>query len=141
MHQPSVPTETNEAGAAGAPKPEQTGGRGSRRAEKSEPSVDWAAMRGRVVGLLAGIVRWVGLLFALILVGHIIFVIGDANPDNSIVAWAAERSEGLALGFHDLFQPDDPKLTVLINFGIAAIFWLVVSSILSKVIRRVGGGA
>ncbi|WP_425468482.1 hypothetical protein [Prauserella rugosa] len=98
-------------------------------------------MRERAVGLLAGIVRWAGLIFALILVGHIIFVIGEANPDNSIVSWAADWSEGLALGFHDLFQPTDPKLSVLINYGIAAIFWLVVSSIVAKVIRRVGGGS
>ncbi|KMS92762.1 hypothetical protein ACZ91_02465 [Streptomyces regensis] len=136
--QPSVPTETNEA--TQQPR-ENTTGQGSRRAEKKSPSVDWSAIRERAVGLLAGIVRWAGLIFALILVGHIIFVIGEANPDNSIVSWAADWSEGLALGFHDLFQPTDPKLSVLINYGIAAIFWLVVSSIVAKVIRRVGGGS
>src|SRR5690606_24408800 len=87
--QPSVPTETNEA--TQQPR-ENTTGQGSRRAEKKSPSVDWSAIRERAVGLLAGIVRWAGLIFALILVGHIIFVIGEANPDNSIVSWAADWS-------------------------------------------------
>lgn len=137
VHQPSVPTETNETGAGQSR--ESANSQGGRRAERKRPAVNWTAIRERGVGLLAGIVRWVGLIFAVILVGHIIFVIGEANPDNSIVSWAADWSEGLALGFHDLFQPQDPKLLVLINYGIAAIFWLVVSAIIAKVIRRVGG--
>jgi hypothetical protein len=35
-------------------------------------------------------------------------------------------------------MPTDPKLSVLVNYGIAAIFWLVVSAIVAKVIRRLG---
>ncbi|MFF5991064.1 hypothetical protein [Prauserella flavalba] len=114
-------------------------------ADEQEPApkrkTDWKAVRDQVVGLLAGVVRWVGLLFALVLVLHVIFVIGEANPDNGIVSWVADWSEGLSLGFKDLFTPDDPKLAVLVNYGIAAIFWLVVSSIVARIIRRVGGAS
>ncbi|MCP2181701.1 hypothetical protein LY12_002978 [Prauserella alba] len=153
VHQPSAPETTS--GGSGAPQaaaqsgtPDAANGKvtgqtgGSRRAQREakEPSVDWKAVRERGVGLLAGIVRWVGLAFALVLVLHVVFVIGEANPENGIVQWVADTSENLAVGFHDLFQPADPKLLVLINYGIAAIFWLVVSSIVAKVIRRVGGG-
>lgn len=106
---------------------------------KPRRSVDWKAVKDQVVGLLAGIVRWLGLIFALVLVLHIVFVIGEANAENSIVSWAADWSDGLSLGFHDLFQPSDPKLSVLVNYGIAAIFWLVASSIAARIIRRVGG--
>lgn len=111
----------------GEPKP------GTRR------SPDWRAGKDRVVGLLAGTVRWLGLLFASVLVLHVVFVVGEANVDNGIVSWASDWSDGLALGFHDLFQPSDPKLLVLVNYGIAAAFWLVVSSVAAKLIRRVGG--
>ncbi|WP_199429945.1 hypothetical protein [Qaidamihabitans albus] len=100
---------------------------------------DWGKVKDQVVGLLAGIVRWVGLIFALILVMHVIFVIGEANPDNGIVSFVENWSDALSLGFQDLFTPEDPKLKVLINFGIAALFWMVVSSILARIIRRVGG--
>ncbi len=68
-------------------------------------------------------------------------MVGEANVDNSIVSWVGSTADGLTLGFQDLFTPDDPKLSVLINYGIAAIFWLVVSAIIAKVIRRVGGSS
>jgi len=109
------------------------------RQPRAKRQVDWGRVRDQAVGLLAGVVRWVGLIFALILVLHVIFVIGGANPDNGIVSFVRDWSDGLALGFTDLFEPEDEKLRVLVNFGIAAIFWLVVSSIVTRIIRRIGG--
>ncbi|GAB3582141.1 hypothetical protein GCM10027445_55040 [Amycolatopsis endophytica] len=106
---------------------------------RARRQVNWARAKDQVVGLLAGIVRWVGLIFALILVLHVIFVVGGANPDNGIVSFVRDWSDGLALGFKDLFEPADEKLRILVNYGIAAIFWLVVSSIVTRIIRRVGG--
>ncbi|WP_326945028.1 MULTISPECIES: hypothetical protein [unclassified Amycolatopsis] len=103
--------------------------------------VDWRRAGGKVANAVASIVRWVGLVFAAILVIHVIFTVGSANPDNGIVSFVHSWADGLALGFSDLFTPTDAKLRVLVNFGIAAIFWLVVSGILAKVIRRVGGGS
>jgi hypothetical protein len=69
---------------------------------------------------------------------HIIFVIGDANAANGIVSFVKGWAESLSLSFKNLFMPTDPKLSVLVNYGIAAIFWLVVSAIVAKVIRRLG---
>ncbi|WP_439384366.1 hypothetical protein [Amycolatopsis lexingtonensis] len=103
--------------------------------------VDWRRTGGRVASVVASIVRWVGLVFAAILVIHVIFTVGSANPDNGIVSFVKSWADGLALGFSDLFTPSDGKLRVLVNYGIAAIFWLVVSGILAKVIRRVGGAS
>jgi hypothetical protein len=115
---------------------EETPARASRRA-----AVDWRRTSGRVASVVASIVRWVGLVFAAILVIHVIFTVGSANPDNGIVSFIRSWADGLALGFSDLFTPGDAKLRVLVNYGIAAIFWLVVSGILAKVIRRVGGAS
>jgi hypothetical protein len=106
-------------------------------AERRE--VDWRKHKDRTVSFLAGLVRWIGLIFAAFLVLYVIFVIGDANQANGIVSFVKSWAESVSLGFKDLFQPSDPKLSVLVNYGIAAIFWLVVSGILAKVIRRVGG--
>lgn len=113
-----------------------------RAAEPAKPgksATDWRAMADRVVGLLAGTVRWVGLAFALTLVVHVVFVIGEANQANSIVSFVSDTSDTLAMGFTDLFTPDDPKLAVLVNYGIAALFWIVVSALVARIIRRVGG--
>jgi hypothetical protein len=81
----------------------------------------------------------VGLIFAVILVLHIIFTVGSANADNGIVSWVHSWADGLSIGFKDLFEPNDAKLRVLVNYGIAAVFWLIVSAIAAKLIRRIGG--
>jgi hypothetical protein len=102
------------------------------------PEFDWGKTRERAASALSGLVRWIGLVFAAFLVLHIIFVIGDANAANGIVSFVKGWAESLSLSFKNLFMPTDPKLSVLVNYGIAAIFWLVVSAIVAKVIRRLG---
>ncbi|MGH3468372.1 MAG: hypothetical protein ACRDQF_11645 [Thermocrispum sp.] len=124
-------TEKPESEEAPAPAP-----------APAKREVDWGEAKDRFVGLLAGLVRWVCLIFALILVLHIVFVVADANEDNGIVEFAETWADRLSLGLSDLFLSapgDDPKARVLVNYGIAAIVWLVISSVGSKLIRRVGG--
>jgi hypothetical protein len=104
-------------------------------------AVDWRGAGGKVASVVASVVRWVGLIFAALLAIHVVFTVGSANPDNGIVSFVKSWADSLALGFSDLFTPSDEKLRVLVNYGIAAIFWLVVSGILAKIIRRVGGAA
>ncbi|GAA3559199.1 hypothetical protein GCM10022222_48590 [Amycolatopsis ultiminotia] len=101
--------------------------------------VDWRRTREQAFSFVASLVRWIGLIFAAILVLHVIFVIGSANPANGIVSFVHSWADGLSLGFRDLFTPDDEKLRVLVNYGIAAIFWLIVSAILARILRRIGG--
>ncbi|MGX7823496.1 hypothetical protein ACTG9Q_00205 [Actinokineospora sp. 24-640] len=92
--------------------------------------------RARVVGVLAGVVRWVGLLIALVLVVHVVLVMGNANPDNPITGVVADLAVPLSLAFKSLFTPEDAKLGLLINYSIATVFWLVVSSVATRLIRR-----
>lgn len=92
--------------------------------------------RARVAGVLAGVVRWVGLLIALVLVVHVVLVMGNANPDNPITGFVATLAEPLSLAFKSLFTPEDAKLGLLINYSIATVFWLVVSSVATRLIRR-----
>jgi hypothetical protein len=99
---------------------------------------DPAAVREKAVGLLAGVVGWVGRLIALVLVLHVVLVMGNANPDNPIASFVRGLAEPLALAFKTLFTPEDDKLGLLINYGLAAVFWLVVSSVVVRLIRRLG---
>ena len=43
------------------------------------PDVDWRRIKDSGVGLVAGVVRWVGLVFAVVLVLHVIFTVGSAK--------------------------------------------------------------
>jgi hypothetical protein len=93
-------------------------------------------MRTRVVGIAATIVSWVGLALAVVLVVHVVLTVGGANPDNPITSTVKAVAEPLALAFKDLFTPSDAKLRVLVNFGLAALFWLAVRAIVVKLVRR-----
>jgi len=92
--------------------------------------------RSGVVGVLATVARWIGLVFALILAVHVLLAMGDANPDNGITRFFATTADWVVLAFKNLFTPENAKLRVLVNYGLAALFWLVVSAVLSRLIRR-----
>jgi hypothetical protein len=94
------------------------------------------AIRTSALNVLAGLVRWVGLVVVVILVVRVLLTVGGANPDNGITQFVTTWSDPLAWGFKNLFTPTDAKLRVLVNYGIAALCWLVVSSILARIIRR-----
>lgn len=108
-----------------------------RDTEERKPRRSAGEVRALVVGIVAGVVRWIGLLIALILVIHVILTVGGANPSNGITGFFRSWADTFVLGFQDLFVfKEDAKAQVLVNYGVAAIFWLVVSSIVTRLIRR-----
>jgi hypothetical protein len=82
------------------------------------------------------IVFLAALVIALILVAHIVFFALGANPANDIVRTVADWAGWLATWFDDLFQPANEKLEVFLNFGIAAVFFLIVGEILRRAVDR-----
>ncbi len=114
------------------------GSEGVEQVHREAPRRSPAEVRATVVGFLAGLVRWVGLVLALILVVHVLLVVGHANPDNGITVFFADAADPLALAFRNLFTPQNAELRVLVNYGLAALFWLVVSGIAARLLRRLG---
>jgi hypothetical protein len=94
--------------------------------------------RSGMVGVVAGVVRWIGLVFALVLAIHVLLAMGNANPANGITQFFATTADWFVLAFKNLFTPESAKLRVLVNYGLAALFWLVASAVLSRLIRRLG---
>lgn len=117
---------------------EQDGDRSNGGRRRLRKSYDWAKTRARFVGVLSSVVRWAGTLAALVLTVHVVLTVGGANPDNGITRFVADWSQPLALGFANLFTPENPQLAVLVNFGIAAVFWLIITSIVVRIIRAFG---
>lgn len=95
-----------------------------------------AAVRATVVGAVAGLVRAAGLALALILAIHVLLTVGNANPDNGITVFFDEVAEPVAMAFRNLFTPENTELRVLVNYGLAALFWLIVSGIVARLLRR-----
>ncbi|WP_372440368.1 hypothetical protein [Prauserella cavernicola] len=80
------------------------------------------------------IVTGIGTLFALIEACHILLVVLGANAANGFATFIRSLAEPLALFFPGLFPIAEPKLAVLVNYGLAAVFWLVVTGLLAKVL-------
>lgn len=93
-------------------------------------------MRTRVVGIASGVISWVGLALAVVLVVHVVLTVGGATPGNPITSTVKSVAEPVALAFKDLFRPEDASLRVIVNFGLAALFWLGVRAIVLKLVRR-----
>ncbi|ALG05741.1 hypothetical protein [Kibdelosporangium phytohabitans] len=107
-------------------------------AQHADSSKSSGAARAQVVGVIAAVIKWIGLICTLVLVIHVLLTVGSANPANGITSFFADVADPIALGFKDLFTPSDPKLLVLVNYGIAALFWLIVSSVVARIVRRFG---
>ena len=90
----------------------------------------------RVFSLVATIIRVVCAVIAAIIVIHAVFVLFEANPANLLVEFTAGVRDTFGWFTKDLFAPSDPKIAEAINDGLAALIWVVVGSLVSKLLVR-----
>jgi hypothetical protein len=93
--------------------------------------------RGRgALDVVATVIATIFRIAALLIVLGILFVVLEANTGNSIVSFVLDVADFLVGPVDGLFTPKDPKLEVVINYGIAAVIYLVVGSLIARLIRR-----
>jgi hypothetical protein len=92
----------------------------------------------RGAGLLATVLNWIGTLIVAILVVHIVLTLLDANPANGLTAFVADLAAYFDLGLDNLFLVAEPKLAVTLNYGTAAIIWLIITAVVVRLVRRIG---
>jgi hypothetical protein len=92
----------------------------------------------KVFNGLAAAVRLVAALFAVILLVRIGLAFVAVNPHNVIVEWVVRVADVLVWNFRDLFVPADPLIGLVANYGLAAVFWVVVGAILAWLLSGVG---
>ncbi|MEV4077611.1 hypothetical protein [Nonomuraea fuscirosea] len=90
----------------------------------------------RVVGALVYLVRLASRVAALALVLHAVFTVFSANPANVWYRFVETLATTLSLGLANLFRFADPHLTTIVNYGLAAVVWLIIGSALASLIRR-----
>lgn len=91
-----------------------------------------------VLNVLAVIVRLVACAFAVVLLLRIGVAFVAVNPHNVIVEWIVRISDVIVLDFRDLFLPADPRIALAVNYGLAAVFWLVVGMIAASALSGLG---
>ena len=92
-----------------------------------------AVMLARFIMAVAGII-------SMIIATGILAVVLEADPDNSIVSTVLDVAKALVGPLDGMFSPEDPKVAVAVNWGIAIVVYLVVGRVLAWVIRRLGAG-
>ena len=72
---------------------------------------------------------------AVLALGALFTALDQTNQSNEIVRWILERGHDLVGPFKDLFRLETAKNTLLVNWGIAALVYLIAGKILEKFIR------
>jgi hypothetical protein len=90
----------------------------------------------RVSDTAAGLVRILAMIICVLLALHIAFVVFSANRDNAIVRTVNDWADWFAWRFRDMFVPKDERVGVLVNYGIAAVVYLVAGRVVANLIRR-----
>jgi hypothetical protein len=91
-----------------------------------------------IMNLLAVTVRVIACVFAVVLLVRIGLAFVAVNPHNVIVEWIVRFADVIVWGFRDMFLPADPRIGLVANYGLAAVFWLVVGMIAAGVLSGFG---
>ena len=60
-----------------------------------------------------------------------------ANPANGITIFFQDFANNLTLGIGDLFLPASESLKVILNYGLAAVVWIVIGVVISKILNAI----
>jgi hypothetical protein len=122
------------AGPASAADADAGPVRASRRQGRREGTGVGALGRG--AGLLARVVQFVVSIVVLIIVAGILLVVLKANPANSIVSEVHSWARWLAGPFDGMFSFRNANTAVAVNWGIAAVVYLIVGVLIARLIGR-----
>ncbi|MEV6768927.1 hypothetical protein AB0N05_09915 [Nocardia sp. NPDC051030] len=82
----------------------------------------------------ARVVAGVGGLFAVIEAIYILMLVLGADQSNRFFTLIKSWAEPLALFFPGLFHTGDGNLDIVVNYGLAAVFWLVVTGFIARMV-------
>ncbi|MGZ5316718.1 MAG: hypothetical protein ACXWFE_12775 [Solirubrobacterales bacterium] len=88
--------------------------------------------------LAARLVMLVTSILVAIIVVAILLRVLEANQDNSIVSNITDLGRTLVGPFKDLFTIENAKVAIAVNWGLAALVYFAVGSIIARVLRRLG---
>jgi uncharacterized protein (DUF2342 family) len=82
-------------------------------------------------------VRVAAYVLAVVLVAFIVLTLVGVNPLNAVARVIGGVADTVVLAFRDLFLIADPSYAVVVNYGLAAVFWALVAEFGSRLIRWV----
>jgi len=97
-----------------------------------------AAPLAAVVRTLGRLIRFAAGVVAAIIAAGILFIVLDANSSNDIVSTVDDAARALVGPFDDMFSFDNAKTAVAVNWGIAAVAYLIVGALIARLIEWIG---
>jgi hypothetical protein len=85
---------------------------------------------------LARAIRTIGAVIAGIIVLGILLRVLDANAGNAIVGAVLDVGNFFVAPFRGLFTPKDVDLRVVVNWGIAAVVYFAIASLIARLLAR-----
>ena len=92
----------------------------------------------RGANAVARVLRTIGYAIVAVLMLHIVLTLLQANPANVVAALIARLAATFDLGLSNLFLVPDPMLAVLLNYGAAALAWLLITAVVVRLASRIG---
>lgn len=86
---------------------------------------------------IASLVWLLAVVAAAFLILYILLVLFEANPSNDLVNFISDVANKLAWVFRDLFNVDDRKLEIVLNYGLAAVVYLAVGRVAARALNRI----
>ena len=83
---------------------------------------------------VARLIRIVAGLVVAVIVAAIVLRLLSANPHNVIVSDIHDAGRWLVGPFANLFKIHDPKTALAVNWGVAAVVYLVVGHLLARLV-------
>jgi len=97
-----------------------------------------AAAVATVADTVARLVRLAAGIVAAIIVAGILLVVLNANPSNDIVSAIDDVARALAGPFDGMFTLNSADATIAVNWGIAAVAYLIVGALVAWLIALIG---
>jgi hypothetical protein len=85
---------------------------------------------------IARLVRLVVSMAVLLIVSAIVLRVLGANGTNTIVRDIHDAGRALVGPFHNVFSIRNPKVSIAVNWGLAAIVYLIVGGFVARLIAR-----
>ena len=133
----SADTTTQRSETAQRSEPAQPAQESSPQGRSQRAPVDVGEMIWKIATILASVVRVAAYVLAVVLVAFIVLTLVGVNPLNAVARVIGGVADTVVLAFRDLFLIADPSYAVVVNYGLAAVFWALVAEFGSRLIRWV----
>jgi hypothetical protein len=98
---------------------------------------DRAAVRGlEARAAIARVVLLVATVVALILAAGILLIVLGANQNNDVATVVLDAARWLSGPFDGLFNLENHKTEIAVNWGIAAVVYHVIARLLARIVLR-----